>query len=67
MPIYEYRCCSCNECFETLVFKTDEPAPSCPHCGAEQVERLLSAFACTTSSTGSGTAAASGCSSSGFS
>ncbi|MCG6946695.1 MAG: zinc ribbon domain-containing protein [Deltaproteobacteria bacterium] len=68
MPIYEYLCCCCNKCFETLVFRVDEPPPQCPHCGAESVERLLSSFACTTSSGSSGSeTSASGCGSTGFS
>ena len=34
MPIYEFRCLSCNECFEILVMKKDEEvAANCPKCG----------------------------------
>lgn len=43
MPIYEFRCLSCNECFEILVLKKDETVESrCPKCGAEGFERVLS-------------------------
>ena len=68
MPIYEYLCCCCNRCFETLVFRSDDPTPQCPHCGAHEVERLLSSFACTSSSGKSGKeTSVSGCGSTGFS
>ncbi|MCG6980802.1 MAG: zinc ribbon domain-containing protein [Deltaproteobacteria bacterium] len=68
MPIYEYHCCCCKSCFETLVLRSDEPPPHCPHCGDQRVERILSSFACTTSSGKSGSdASVSGCGSTGFS
>jgi putative FmdB family regulatory protein len=40
MPIYEYRCRSCNHQFEALVRKQDTPA--CSNCGAVDLERLMS-------------------------
>ncbi|HEY2954327.1 MAG TPA: zinc ribbon domain-containing protein [Candidatus Eisenbacteria bacterium] len=45
MPIFEYRCASCGERFETLQSRRDEAAPGCPRCGAARAERLLSSFA----------------------
>ena len=43
MPIYEFRCLSCNECFEILVMKKDEEVEaSCPKCGSEEFERVMS-------------------------
>jgi putative FmdB family regulatory protein len=43
MPIYEFRCLSCNECFEILVMKKDEEvAANCPKCGSEEFERVMS-------------------------
>jgi putative FmdB family regulatory protein len=39
MPIYEYACAKCENCFEKLVFGRDEVA--CPTCGG-QVQRLMS-------------------------
>jgi len=43
MPIYEFKCSSCNECFEILVLKKDEAvAASCPKCGSEEFERVMS-------------------------
>lgn len=45
MPIFEYRCASCGERFESLRSRADKADPSCPRCGKGKVERLLSAFA----------------------
>ncbi|RKY04859.1 zinc ribbon domain-containing protein [Candidatus Poribacteria bacterium] len=42
MPIYEYRCKECGERFETLVLSEGE-IPSCPSCGGDKVEKLISA------------------------
>ncbi|MEW6137300.1 MAG: zinc ribbon domain-containing protein [Thermodesulfobacteriota bacterium] len=39
MPIYEYKCETCNDSFETLVFGKEEVV--CPKCGGE-VSRLMS-------------------------
>ncbi|MGC9521403.1 MAG: FmdB family zinc ribbon protein [Anaerolineae bacterium] len=43
MPIYEYYCSKCRGRFRHLARRIDVPAPPCPHCGNEQVERLVSA------------------------
>ena len=43
MPIFEYRCPSCEAEFECLVRGTDTPA--CPSCGSTTLERLLTTFA----------------------
>lgn len=40
MPIFEYRCQSCEHEFETLVLKGMTPA--CPKCHAETLERMIS-------------------------
>jgi putative FmdB family regulatory protein len=40
MPLYSYRCTSCDHAFETLVRASDIPA--CPSCGSERLERLMS-------------------------
>ncbi|MDP2167046.1 MAG: zinc ribbon domain-containing protein [Thermodesulfovibrionales bacterium] len=42
MPVYEYKCNSCEEEFEKLVF--GNPAVSCPKCGAEDITKKLSTF-----------------------
>jgi putative FmdB family regulatory protein len=43
MPIYEYRCQSCNAEFELIVRASTVPA--CPSCGATSLEKILSMFA----------------------
>ena len=42
MPIYEYRCSSCDQQFEKLI-KIDAPSPPCSQCGSEDVKKLVSA------------------------
>lgn len=44
MPIYEYRCETCEKPFEKLVATFREEV-ACPDCGSAFVERLLSTFA----------------------
>lgn len=44
MPIYEFRCLKCDECFEFLVMnKADQVELRCPQCKSEDFERVLSA------------------------
>jgi putative FmdB family regulatory protein len=45
MPIYEYRCTSCDEEFEELVSASADASPPCPSCGAEGAQRRFSMFA----------------------
>lgn len=45
MPIFEYRCNTCGHQFEQLVFASDNCAPTCPACNANQVQKLISAGA----------------------
>ena len=49
MPIFEYRCESCQREFEALVRPSSDPA--CPQCGGAGLTKLLSVFA--TAQTGS--------------
>ncbi|MEP0829467.1 MAG: zinc ribbon domain-containing protein [Candidatus Zixiibacteriota bacterium] len=44
MPIFEYRCRSCGNQFELLIFKTSE-IPVCPKCGGAETEKMVSTFA----------------------
>ncbi|HEY3215069.1 MAG TPA: zinc ribbon domain-containing protein [Candidatus Eisenbacteria bacterium] len=44
LPIYEYRCSTCGERYESLFSHSNPSPPSCPRCGATRVERLLSTF-----------------------
>lgn len=41
MPIYEYRCTSCDSTFEVLQKFSDTPLTTCEKCGGV-LERLLS-------------------------
>ncbi|MBL8451326.1 MAG: zinc ribbon domain-containing protein [Zoogloea sp.] len=40
MPIYDFHCLSCDRIFERIT--RADALPACPHCGAAQVERLVS-------------------------
>ena len=44
MPLYEYRCPSCNDRFERLARFSDGLEADCPHCGSVS-PRVLSTFA----------------------
>ncbi|MBE9507408.1 MAG: zinc ribbon domain-containing protein [Chloroflexi bacterium] len=41
MPIYEYRCRTCDATFEVLV--RTGTVVTCPHCGGSSLDKLLSA------------------------
>ncbi|MBL8855002.1 MAG: zinc ribbon domain-containing protein [Planctomycetaceae bacterium] len=43
MPIYEYRCQSCQAEFEVLVRGSEKP--ECPKCESKKLERRLSVVA----------------------
>jgi putative FmdB family regulatory protein len=43
MPLYDFRCKSCDHEFEALVRTGDVPV--CPSCKGQDLERLLSTFA----------------------
>ncbi|SFM85486.1 FmdB family zinc ribbon protein [Thermodesulforhabdus norvegica] len=64
MPIYEFRCCSCDARFELLVLsQADAENVTCPSCGASNCERLVSRCF----SLGMTGSSISGCGSQGFS
>lgn len=42
MPLYEFECRGCRQSFEKLVRGHEQP--SCPSCGSQDIERLLSSF-----------------------
>jgi len=44
MPVYEFACPACDERFEELVRRFEDPV-ACPSCGEREVERRLSVFA----------------------
>jgi len=43
MPLYELKCGSCGHRFERIVKFSDPPVKSCPHCGKDAVEQVISA------------------------
>lgn len=46
MPIYEFRCESCQEVFEHLAMSSgDNIELKCPHCGGQELSRVMSACA----------------------
>jgi len=47
MPIYDYSCRQCREQFEFLVI--NNTLPECPVCHSQDLERLLSGFAVSSS------------------
>jgi putative FmdB family regulatory protein len=70
MPIYEYRCKSCESHFDVLQRVGEEKKDlHCPKCGHEKVEKQFSAFATTGGTSGVSTASrsSSSCGSGGFS
>ncbi len=59
MPIFEYICRDCQRHFETLV--TAERQPSCPDCHGRALDKQFSAFAVSTGSRESFSAAPGAC------
>jgi len=51
MPIFEYKCSSCDKLFETLVRSNTQP--TCPNCGGTYLAKQLSVFAAATGGGGS--------------
>jgi putative FmdB family regulatory protein len=46
MPIYEFKCNQCGTVFESLCFRSSgEDRGSCPSCGADDSEKVMSTFA----------------------
>ena len=65
MPLYEYRCPSCESRFEVLRrMGQGSEGLACPRCGQEKVEKEFSTFAGASAGSGS-PAAGGGCSPSG--
>ncbi len=42
MPIFEFKCESCGEVFESFILRGAEKI-NCPKCGSEKIAKLLSA------------------------
>ena len=59
MPIYEFKCLKCNECFEILFTSVQDTAElKCTKCDCQEIERVLSSTNFSVSS-GSGSTGAS--------
>lgn len=43
MPIYEYACQACHHQFDKIQKFSDEPLVTCPQCGKDSLEKLVSA------------------------
>jgi len=43
MPLYEYECGVCHRRTEKIQKFSAEPLTTCPHCGAEALERTITA------------------------
>lgn len=43
MPLYEYLCRACAHQFERIVKFSDAPLRTCPNCGKETVDQMISA------------------------
>lgn len=41
MPTYDYECCSCDSKFELFHGISDDNVQSCPECGKENIQRLI--------------------------
>ena len=68
MPIYEFRCSSCDHVFEELIFRKSELEELvCPSCEATEVSQQMSTFASTGDAHAGGHAPHPGCGSGGFS
>lgn len=53
MPIYEYKCETCDTCFEKLVFSDDEEI-CCPSCNGSKTTKLMSAGCAVSNTSGGG-------------
>lgn len=42
MPTYEYRCGACGHEFDVFQKMSDDPVRTCPECGEDEAERLIS-------------------------
>jgi len=51
MPLYEYRCASCNKKFslKMSVAQMEKTRPKCPKCGSRKTEKLITGFVPVTS------------------
>lgn len=43
MPLFEFSCRACGKIFEELLLRDETAPPACPHCGAKETEKNISA------------------------
>ncbi|MBN2188689.1 MAG: zinc ribbon domain-containing protein [Chitinispirillaceae bacterium] len=63
MPLYEYRCSSCDNVYEELVSGDRNKKVPCPSCGSDASEKLISVVSSITMSGAADTPCGSACSS----
>jgi putative FmdB family regulatory protein len=44
MPIYEFSCNACGDCFEALTSIGGEKNVVCGECGSKEIQKLFSSF-----------------------
>jgi len=66
MPIYEFRCKTCENIFEALCRNGHAEGVVCPDCGGQSLSRLISRFAMSRQLTPCGTPSASAAPTCGF-
>jgi putative FmdB family regulatory protein len=54
MPVYDYRCRECGRVHEVFLRSAGADPPTCPDCGSERLERLLSTFSVLNPAVGGG-------------
>lgn len=42
MPLFEYHCLQCQTDFECLIRNSQDDPPSCPACGARELQKQFS-------------------------
>jgi putative FmdB family regulatory protein len=67
MPIYEYKCKKCDECFSILQWGSINDDVICPRCNSNDVKKQISSFSSSCSIGSGSSGSSSGGSSSGFS